>query len=238
MKRIDRKTRFSPGLFYVGLYVLRVPVHYRGFEQKWSELFVVVFFAREATLCYHKSIEKRKKKMCMDFLTLAKSRCTTRGFLDRPLAKEDLDYILAAARVAPTACNRQPQRIIVVRKPENLLKVGKAYKTFGAPCALIVCRDRREELVRPFDQKCSGDLDIGIVCDHMMLAAREKGFGSVMVGLFDPAIITAEFSLPEYIEPTALLFMGLPAQGFLSPERHDTARKPLSGTVMFESYGE
>ena len=144
----------------------------------------------------------------MGFLDLAKQRCTTRGFNDTAIPEEDLQKVLSVSRLAPSACNRQPQRIIVVREPENLSKVQKAYKIFGAPCVLIVCRDRRNELVRPFDNKCSGDLDIGIVCDHIMLAARELGIGSVMVGLFDPAIIRKEFDLPEYIEPTALLILG------------------------------
>lgn len=172
----------------------------------------------------------------MNFMTLAKHRCTTRGFLEKAIPPADLEQILSASRVAPTACNQQPQRILVVQSRENLAKVKKAYKTFGSPCALIVCRDRRGELVRPYDKKCSGDLDIGIVCDHMMLAARELDIGSVMVGLFDPAIITKEFDIPEYIEPTALLFLGYPNKGFLNPERHLTERKPLNETVYYEKY--
>lgn len=174
----------------------------------------------------------------MEFLDLAKQRCTTRSFNDTAIPEEDLQKVLSVSRLAPSACNRQPQRIIVVREPENLSKVQKAYKIFGSSCVLIVCRDRRNELVRPFDNKCSGDLDIGIVCDHIMLAARELGVGSVMVGLFDPAIIRKEFDLPEYIEPTALLILGYPANGFLSPDRHQTERKPLYDTVMFECYSE
>lgn len=174
----------------------------------------------------------------MDFLALAKSRCTTRGFSGKRIARKDLERILEAGRVAPTACNKQPQRIIVVQDPGNLLRVQKAYRTFGSPCVLIVCQDKRDPLVRPFDGKCSGDLDIGIVCDHMMLAARELGIGSVMVGLFDPAIIRTEFGVPEAIEPTALLILGYPAEPFLSPERHQVERKPLGDTVMYERYRE
>lgn len=174
----------------------------------------------------------------MDFLTLAKSRCTTRGFTDKKIAGEDLERILEAGRVAPTACNKQPQRIIVVQDPENLRRVQKAYQTFGSPCVLLVCQDKSDPLVRPFDGKGSGDLDIGIVCDHMMLAARELGIGSVMVGLFDPAIIRAEFGVPETVEPTALLLLGYPAQAFLSPERHQAERKPIGDMVMYERYRE
>lgn len=174
----------------------------------------------------------------MDFLDLAKARCTTRGFTDEGISKKDLDRILAVGRVAPSACNRQPQRIIVVQDPVNLTKVQKAYQTFGSQCVLIVCRDTRNELIRPYDQKCSGDLDIGIICDHMMLAARELGIGSVMVGLFDPHIIRREFHISEYIEPTALLILGYPEKGFLNPDRHSEERKPISETVMYESYTE
>ncbi|MDR2919601.1 MAG: nitroreductase family protein [Tannerella sp.] len=172
----------------------------------------------------------------MKFLDLAKHRCTVRAFTDEQIEQEKLDYILEAGRVAPTACNKQPQCIIVVRKPENICKVEKAYKTFGSPCILIICRDTREALIRPFDNKCSGDLDIGIIADHMMLAARETGIGSVMVGLFDPAIIRKEFNIPGYIEPTALLMLGYPKHGFLAPDRHTKMRKPLEDTVMFEKY--
>lgn len=62
----------------------------------------------------------------MDFLTLAKKRCTTRGFMEKEILSKDLEQILSAGRVAPTACNRQPQRIIVVRRRENMVKVEKA----------------------------------------------------------------------------------------------------------------
>ena len=172
----------------------------------------------------------------MDFLTLAKNRCTTRGFRDKKIEKDALNKILEAGRVAPSACNRQPQRIIVVEKPENIRKVEKAYKAFGSPCVLIVCQDKSDQLIRPFDGKCSGDLDIGIICDHMMLAARELNIGSVMVGLFDPAIVRKEFGIPEHIEPTALLLLGYPSDGFLSSDRHKTERKPLWETVMFERW--
>jgi nitroreductase len=179
-----------------------------------------------------------KEGMKMDFLTLAEKRCTTRGFTGEKIPDTDLERILLAGRVAPTACNKQPQRIIVVKRTENIEKVQKAYQTFGSSCILIVCRDRRNELIRPYDMKCSGDLDIGIICDHMMLAARELDIGSVMVGLFDPAVIRSGFMLPEYIEPVALLFLGYPSKGFSSPRRHETERKKLENTVFYEAYTE
>lgn len=174
----------------------------------------------------------------MNFLQLAKQRCTLRSFEEKPVEREKLEYILEASRVAPTACNRQPQRIIVVQETENIKKVQKAYNTFGSQCIMIICRDKRLSLIRPYDNKCSGDLDIGIITDHMMLAAREKGIGSVMVGLFNPEIICEEFCIPDYIEPVALLILGYPKDGFLNPERHSDERKHINETVMWEKYIE
>ncbi|HAQ64256.1 MAG TPA: nitroreductase [Bacteroidales bacterium] len=174
----------------------------------------------------------------MEFLELAKRRCSVRSFTSRHIENDLLEYILEAGRVAPSACNKQPQRIIVVQQSENIEKVKKAYNTFGSQCILIICRDERVALVREFDGKCSGDLDIGIVADHMMLAAREKGIGSVMVGLFDPRILRIEFKIPDYIQPTALLILGYPKTGFSDFNRHDRERKPISKTVMMEEYIE
>jgi Nitroreductase len=172
----------------------------------------------------------------MNFFTLAKMRCTTRGFITKSIKPQTLTYILETSRVAPSACNQQPQRIIVVQDKENIKKVEKTYKTFNSPCVLIVCQDKTNPLIRPFDGKCSGDLDIGIVCDHIMLAAREKKLGSVMIGLFDPNIIRAEFGIPEKIEPTALVLLGYPEKGFLSKNRHNNERKPISETIQYERY--
>ena len=62
----------------------------------------------------------------MIFLDLAKQRCSIRSFSDKPVEKEKLEYILEAGRVAPSACNKQPQRIIVVQDPENIRRVQKA----------------------------------------------------------------------------------------------------------------
>ena len=176
----------------------------------------------------------------MDFLELAKQRCTTRGFTGRIIDEADLERVLQAGRVAPTACNRQPQRVIVVRHPENIRKIEETHRTFGSPCVLILCQDKRDALIRPVDGKCSGDLDIGIVCDHMMLAARELEIGSVMVGLFDPELVRKGFDIPAYMEPTALLILGYPKGGFSSSERHDhdKERKPLADIVMYERYEE
>ena len=54
----------------------------------------------------------------MDFMELAGTRYSVRDFRDTPVEQEKLDRILEAARIAPTAANKQPQKIYVL-KSEN-----------------------------------------------------------------------------------------------------------------------
>ena len=75
-----------------------------------------------------------------DFLELAEQRYSVRSYSDRPIEKVKMDRILRAGQVAPTAINRQPQRVFVLQSKEALEKVKKLTRyTFGAPVILLVC---------------------------------------------------------------------------------------------------
>ena len=80
----------------------------------------------------------------MDFLQLAKARYSVRAYQPRAVEEKKLLKVLEAARVAPTAANRQPQRILVVRSEEGRKKLEKAANTFQAPVVLVVCADRSQ----------------------------------------------------------------------------------------------
>ena len=62
----------------------------------------------------------------MSFLDLAKKRCSTRAYQPVPVSQEHIDAIVEAARVAPTAANRQPVRILQVTSEEGLASLAKA----------------------------------------------------------------------------------------------------------------
>ena len=115
----------------------------------------------------------------MDFISLAKKRCSVRKYTEQKVEPEKLEKILEAAHVAPTAANLQPVRIIAVQSEAGLERLGKAANIYGAPLALIVCADRSKAWLRPFDHKQTGDIDASILTDHMMLAAASLGLGSV-----------------------------------------------------------
>lgn len=166
-----------------------------------------------------------------DFMELAGGRYSIRSFDSRPLEREVIDKILEAGRVAPTACNRQPQRILVVNDEKALEKLRKSTEChFNAPAALIVCHDKNECWKRSYDGKSSGDIDAAIVTTHLMLAAQSLGVGTTWVMYFDPEALRAEFDIPEDLEPTAILPMGWPAADAKPAPQHGS-RKPLDETV-------
>lgn len=172
----------------------------------------------------------------MSFLELAKKRYSARSYQNKPLEPEKLAEILQAGRVAPTACNNQPQRILVVQSPEGLAKLPKRYQTFGAPVALIVCADHEESWRRSYDGKDSADIDTAIVTDHMMLCAADLGVDSVWICAFNAATVQEDYEIPSHLEPVNILLLGYTDANPESPERHNKCRVALEDTVFYESF--
>lgn len=170
----------------------------------------------------------------MDFITLAKQRCSIRSYKDRKVEQEKLDLILEAAHAAPTAANLQPVRILVVQSEEGFSRIGKAANIYGAPLAIIVCADHNKAWVRPFDRKQTGDIDASILTDHMMLQATALGLGSVWICYFKPDVLKAEFQLPDHLEPINILAIGYGDEAPASPDRHGQTRIPISELVSYE----
>ena len=170
----------------------------------------------------------------MDFITIAKTRCSIRSYTGQKVEPEKLDKILEAAHVAPTAANLQPVRLIVVQSEEGLAKISKAAGIYDAPLAIIVCADHQRAWTRPFDGKRSTDIDASILTDHMMLEATELGLGSVWICFFKPDVLREEFSLPEHLEPVNILAVGYASGAPASPDRHDKARVPMDELVSYE----
>ena len=119
----------------------------------------------------------------MSFLELAQARYSERHFASTPLEPEKLEYILEAGRLAPTAENYQPQRILVVQSPEGLKRIDACTKCrFGAPCILILAYDLKASAHNP-DVVDYGIVDTSIVGTQISLAAEDVGIKSCWVGL-------------------------------------------------------
>ena len=150
----------------------------------------------------------------MTFFELAKSRYSVRNFQNTPIEEEKLNLILEAGRIAPTACNNQPQKIYVAKSKESREKLASVCPcTFDAPVILVVCYDHtrnwKSKLMPGYE---SGETDAAIVCTHMMLQAADLGIGSCWVGYFNAQAISDALGLPEQVTVSALLPIGYAAE--------------------------
>ncbi|MDR1129857.1 MAG: nitroreductase family protein [Prevotellaceae bacterium] len=169
----------------------------------------------------------------MTFKELSAKRYSVRKYKDTPVDRETLNAVLEAGRAAPTAGNRQPQRILAVTGKEGLEKLDRCTRSRnGAPAALIVCYDKNECWVRPFDNASSGEVDASIVATAMMFQAVELGLGTLWVMHFDPAKLVEEFAVPENLVPAALLILGYAADDAVPADRH-AQRHPLDKLVSW-----
>lgn len=172
----------------------------------------------------------------MDFLDLVKNRYSVRKFSPQKVEQEKIDLILEAGRLAPTAANYQPQRILVINSEDSLetLKTCTPY-VFGAPLALLVCYDNTSSWKRTYDGEDMGSIDASIVATHMMLEITNLGLGSTWVGHFDTQKIKTAFSLPEDIIPILILPIGYPDETSRPHSNHDK-RFDIGTTVFYNSF--
>lgn len=161
-------------------------------------------------------------KNISDFLELAKERYSVRKFSNQKVESEKVDFILEAGRLAPTACNKQPQRILVLDDAETLNKLKNCTPYhFDAPLAILICYDKTISWKRHYDNKDSGEIDASIVTSHMMLEVANLELGTTWVGHFDPELMKTTFDLQDNIIPVALLPIGYPSEDCMPSPLHD-----------------
>lgn len=174
----------------------------------------------------------------MEFEKLITERYSVRNFKKEHIKQEHIEKILDACKKAPTGCNYQPQRILVLNTDESMEKLKKCTRChFDAPDAMLVCCNIEETWTRPYDKALSAPVDGVIAATHMMLAAWNVGVGSCWVMHFDPKAIRETFHIPENVVPLALLVMGYPAEDAKPLDLHHKFR-PMDEIVVYEDFGK
>ncbi len=169
----------------------------------------------------------------MDFLSLAKKRCSTRSFLKVPIKEEQLAIIFEAARVAPTNGNTQNFMIYVCDQEEVIHQLSNDAQIYNAPLVLVVVYDRDKIFKTSVNTNNSGLIDTSVVITHMMLAATEMDIGSVWVNFFKPEPIRDLLGLSKNMEIAQILALGYPKVEFKDPNRHQKDRKQLQKIVEY-----
>lgn len=181
----------------------------------------------------------------MALLDIIKNRRSIRNFLDRPVEREKIMLCLEAARLAPSACNSQPWRFIVVDDAELKDRLCRAafngvYSVMSfarkAPLIVAVVSEKAK-----FLERIGGLIrdtrfyliDIGIATEHFVLQAEELELGTCWIGWFDEAAVKSTLNVPKDRRVDVLL-----AVGYYDKEklRRPHKREPMEKIAAFNSY--
>jgi nitroreductase len=162
----------------------------------------------------------------MNFQDLMQKRYSVRAYKSDPVGDEKLARILEAARLAPTASNRQAFRIVVIRtkgREEDLHRVYSREWFTQAPMVLAVTALPSEGWVRKADGWNAAEVDATIAMTHLILAAAEEGLGTCWVAAFDPKAAREVLKLSADEIPCAFTPLGYPADSLPAKERRSLA---------------
>lgn len=169
----------------------------------------------------------------MEFTDVITGRYSCKKFDGRAVDPAQLNAILEAGRVAPTAKNLQEQRVYVVQSEEGLAKIDALTPCrYNAGTVLLVAFNNENVYTYPGAARNSGVEDASIVATHMMLAAHNAGVDSCWLNRFDPEEAAQAFDLPKTEDVLMLLDLGYAAED-AGPLANHASRKDLSETVSY-----
>ena len=179
----------------------------------------------------------------IDFLNLVNQRQSDRKYYDKPVEEEKLLRCLEAARLAPSACNSQPWKFIVVNDPG--LKNSIAEQTSGklipinhftrqAPLHVVLVMEQPNitskfgEIVK--DKKYTL-MDVGIAASHFCLQAAAEGLGTCMIGWFNEPKVRELLNIPKNKRPMLIITLGYPAG-----KKREKRRKEKRDIISYNIY--
>ena len=141
----------------------------------------------------------------MSFAELTRSRYSCRSYEERAIEPEKLSAILEAGRIAPSACNKHPSRVLVCDTDALREKAAKAAKHFAKDGSVF-----------------------GAPVVQMMMQAEDLGLSTCWVCHFDPRVAIDEFGLPTDLYPVHMLTVGYAADEIASECVREARTIPMS----------
>ncbi|MBW6465799.1 MAG: nitroreductase family protein [Brevefilum sp.] len=164
----------------------------------------------------------------MNIQDIIYARRSIRQYQDKPVEREKIELLLKAAMAAPTAMNSKPWEFVVVTQVETLDKIRSAlmFGKFNAPAAIVVCSNtsllRRPMASKFWVQDCSA------ATQNILLSAVGLGLGTVWLGVHPIHVykkrISEILSLPIYVEPLNVIYIGYPADQKAGRTQYDSSR--------------
>jgi nitroreductase len=152
----------------------------------------------------------------------------------RTVPKEILERILDAGRMAPSACNYQPWKFLLISSYELLEKVKASYNRDWfkkAPHILVIIGYRDQAWKRSYDGYNSIETDVAIAMTHIILAAENEGVGTCWIEAYDPVLLRKALNTEENQIIFGITPLGYPGAGF--KKSMVKKRKSLKDIVEF-----
>ncbi|MCW4005457.1 MAG: nitroreductase family protein [Candidatus Bathyarchaeota archaeon] len=170
----------------------------------------------------------------MDVFEAVQARRSIRSYQDKPVEEEQLQKLLEAARLSPSAVNRQPCEFIVIQAPEAKQRMQQAYPKnwfFTAPLIIVACADPQKAWQKK-DNEEIWKIDAAIALQSLVLTATAQGLGTCWVCAFDEEKTKEILGIPSNIKVVAMTPVGYPAE----EKGAITDRKPVSEMVHYNRW--
>ncbi len=169
----------------------------------------------------------------MTVMEAIQSRFSSRAWKSYEVEEEKIEQLIEAARLAPSASNRQEWRFVVVRDAEMREKLAEASRgqdfVGKAPVVIVACAQGTGHVMTS-GLECH-PIDVAIAVDHITLAAVELGLGTCWIGAFNADEVKRLLGIPPEVVVVALLPVGYPAQ-----EPGPKRRLALEEILMYERW--
>jgi len=169
----------------------------------------------------------------MDVFAAISQRSSVRAYKTTDVEEGKLRKVLEAARLSPSASNRQEWKFIVIRNKDARKKLAKA--AFGqsfigeAPVVIVACGTEAEAMMRCGQP--THTVDVSIACAYMTLQAHELSLGTCWIGAFSEDETKKVLNIPKHVRVVAMMPLGYPNQ---PPSKK--LRKSLDQIVCYEKY--
>jgi len=172
-------------------------------------------------------------------------RQSVRKYRNKPVEKEKIKKLIESVRLAPSACNSQPWKLIIVDEPELRTQVSKAtfnkaisFNKFAveAPVIAVLVIEKAKPIAKIgglIKNQEYPEYDIGIAAAHFCLQAAELGLGTCMMGWFDEKKIQQLLTIPKKRKIGLVITLGYPPEDYKQRKKN---RKPLNEICGFNAY--
>ena len=176
----------------------------------------------------------------MNFKELASNRQSCRNYSNRPVEHEKIVEMIHTAILAPSACNSQPWRFVVIDQEETrskmppLLQIGGINQfTDAVPTYIVICETKAKLMTASTcDSQHYAQMDVGLITAHLVLSAQEQGLGTCIIGAFKEESIKELLGIASGVKIRLVLAVGYAQENKVRVK----SRKPFEDVCSFNQW--